>query len=62
MLGAKRIRIVGPSTAKLDFLRFIGKRSRAMDSRFVGIETLDEHSDEHLLAYAKHYFDRLHAA
>jgi stalled ribosome rescue protein Dom34 len=60
--GAKRILIVGPSTAKLDFLRFIGKRSNAMESRVVGIETLDDRSDEHLLAYAKRYFDQSKAA
>jgi hypothetical protein len=59
--GAKRILIVGPSTAKLDFLRFIGKRSHAMDSRVVGIETLDDGRDENLVAYAKHYFEQLNA-
>jgi hypothetical protein len=60
--GAKRILIVGPSTAKLDFLRFIGKRSNSMESRVVGIETLDDRSDEHLLAYAKRYFEQSKAA
>jgi len=60
--GAKRILIVGPSTAKLDFLRFIGKRSTTMESRVVGIETLDDRSDDHLLAYATRYFDQSKAA
>ena len=60
--GAKRILIVGPSTAKLDFLRFIGKRSNSMQSRVVGIETLDDRSDDHLLAYAKRYFEQSKAA
>ena len=60
--GAKRILIVGPSTAKLDFLRFIGKKSNSMESHVVGIETLDDRSDEHLLAYAKRYFEQSKAA
>lgn len=60
--GADRILIVGPSNAKLDFLRFIGKRSNSMESRVVGIETLDDSSDEQLLAYAKRYFERSKAA
>jgi hypothetical protein len=60
--GATRILIVGPSSAKLDFLRFIGKRSHAMESRVVGIETFDDRSDERLVAYAKRYFDPTKAA
>ena len=60
--GANRILIVGPSTAKLDFFRFIGKRSNSMESHVVGIETLDDRSDEHLLAYAKRYFEQSKAA
>ncbi len=60
--GAKRILIVGPSSAKLDFLRFIAKRSHTMESRVVGIETIDDRSDQRLVAYAERYFDRTKAA
>ena len=60
--GAKHILIVGPSTTKLDFLRFIGKRSPSMESRVIGIETLEDGSDEILRAYATRYFGRSKAA
>ncbi len=60
--GAEPILLVGPSTAKLQFFRYVHKQAHALEARIVGIETVDHPTDAQLVAYAKHYFgipDRL---
>lgn len=54
--GAERVLIVGPSTAKLQFLRYAAKQDHGLEPRIVGIETVDHPTDRQLVAYAKHYF------
>jgi len=54
--GAERILVVGPSTAKLQFVRYASKHDATLDSRIVGVETLDHPTDRQLVAYAKSYF------
>jgi hypothetical protein len=49
---------VGPSTAKLDFSRYLHKHDPALEARIVGIETVDHPSDGQLVAYARKYFER----
>jgi stalled ribosome rescue protein Dom34 len=59
---AEPILIVGPSTAKLQFVRFLHKHQPAIEPKVVGIETVDHPTDAQIVAYAKHYFgipDRL---
>ena len=48
--------IVGPSTAKLQFLRYLHEHDATLGAKVVGIETLDHPSDAQLVAYVKHYF------
>ena len=53
---AQDVLVVGPSTAKLDFLRYLHKHEHALESRVVGIETVDHPTDGQLAAYARKYF------
>jgi stalled ribosome rescue protein Dom34 len=56
--GAEQILVVGPSTAKLEFLRHVHKHDHALEPKIVGIETVDHPTDGQLVAYAKQYFNR----
>jgi stalled ribosome rescue protein Dom34 len=55
--GTEQVLVVGPSTAKLDFLRYLHGHDHALEGRIVGIETVDHPTDGQLVAYAKKYFD-----
>ena len=57
--SAEQVLIVGPSTAKLDFLRYIDKHDHAIGAKIVGVETVDHPTDGQLVAYAKSYFKRV---
>jgi len=54
---ADEILVVGPSTAKLQFLRFLTKQDQALEAKVVGVETVDHPTDRQLVAHARHYFD-----
>ena len=56
---ALEILIVGPSTAKLALMKHMQKHDHAIAEKVVGIESVDHPSDGQLLAYARHYFDRV---
>jgi hypothetical protein len=53
---AEAILLVGPSTAKLQFLRHAHSHARALEEKIVGVETVDHPTDGQLVAYAKRYF------
>ena len=50
------ILVVGPSSAKLDFLRHVHKHEHLIEPRIVGVETLDHPSNKQLVAYVREYF------
>jgi stalled ribosome rescue protein Dom34 len=54
---SEQILIVGPSTAKLEFSRYLHKHDPAVEAKVVGIETTDHPTDGQLAAYAKKYFE-----
>ena len=54
--NAEEILVVGPSSAKLDFLRYVHKHDSLLASRILGMETLDHPTDGQLVAYVRHYF------
>ena len=54
--GAKKILVVGPSTAKLEFFKYVHQHDRALEPKIVGIETVDHPTSGQLVAYAKRYF------
>jgi stalled ribosome rescue protein Dom34 len=53
---AQEILVVGPSSAKMDFLRFVQKHDHALESKILGLETLDHPTDGQIAAYVRHYF------
>jgi stalled ribosome rescue protein Dom34 len=54
--GVEQLLVVGPSTAKLQFLRYLREHVPALESRVVGIETADHPTDRQLIAHIKHHF------
>lgn len=48
--------VVGPSTAKLHFIRSLHAHDKALEAKVVGLETVDHPTDPQLVAYVKHYF------
>jgi hypothetical protein len=48
--------IVGPSTAKLQFVRHLHAHDRALEAKVVGIESVDHPTDGQLVAFVKKYF------
>ena len=48
--------VVGPSTAKLEFLRYVHKHDHGLETQIEGVETVDHPSDKQLVAYARKYF------
>jgi len=55
--GATEVLILGPSTAKLQFIRYAQSHDAALYSHIVGVETVDHPTDPQISAYAKHYFE-----
>ena len=58
--GAKRILLLGPSTAKLDFARYLRKHAHSLERKVVGIETMDQPVDGQLRAFTQEYFPAKH--
>jgi hypothetical protein len=55
--GFDQILIVGPSTAKLELIRYAHKHDHPLEAKIVGVETVDHPTDGQLAAYAKDYFE-----
>lgn len=65
LLNCREFIVVGPGTAKLEFIRHVHRHASVLDDRLVGVETLDHVSDGQLADFARAYFrryDRLHAS
>ena len=56
LAGTDGVLIVGPSTAKLEFFRYVHKHDPALEPRIVALETVDHPTDGQIIAYAKKYF------
>jgi hypothetical protein len=46
----------GPSTAKLQFLKYVHAHEPKLEQRIVGMETVDHPTDAQLAAFARRYF------
>lgn len=55
--GAEEILVVGPATAKLEFIKHVHKHDHALTPKIVGVETVDHPTDGQLVAYARRYFE-----
>ena len=53
--------VVGPSTAKLAFLRFARAHDRGRERRIGGLETVDHPSNAQIVAFATRFFLRTEA-
>jgi hypothetical protein len=51
-----RILIMGPSSAKHEFLRYLQMHDHSVELRIAGVETLDRPSDGQLVALANKHF------
>ena len=58
---SQQILVVGPSTAKLELLRYLRTHDHALESRIVGLETVDHPTDGQLAALARSYFKLVRA-
>ena len=56
LAGATAILVVGPSMTKLHFLRYVQKHDPALESRIVGLETVDHPTDRQIVAHVRSYF------
>ena len=56
LAGAEEILVMGPSTAKLQFLRYLREHDRSLEAKVVGLETVDHPTDAQTVAYVKRYF------
>jgi stalled ribosome rescue protein Dom34 len=54
--GYHHILIVGPSSAKLDFVRYVHDHDRALEVRIDGVETVDHPTDGQVAAFGTRYF------
>ena len=54
--GVEALLIVGPSSAKLEFFRYLHEHDRRLEAKVVGIESADHPTDGEIVARAKSYF------
>ena len=55
--GAAQILVVGPATAKLEFIKHVHKHDHELEPKIIGVETVDHPTDGQLIAYARKYFE-----
>ncbi len=53
---AQEILVMGPGTAKLEFLRHVHQNEPRLEPRIVGVETADHPTDGQIAAHARKYF------
>jgi len=51
--------LCGPSTAKLEFSRYLKKQAPKIEKLVVGVETVDHPTDRQLIAFARRFFENL---
>lgn len=54
--GSEEILVVGPSSAKLEFIKYVHKHEHALEPKIIGVESSDHPTDGQLVAHAKKYF------
>lgn len=54
---ATEVLVLGPSTAKLQFIRYLHAHDRGLEEKVIGVETVDHPTDPQIAAYAKRYFN-----
>ena len=54
--SADEILVIGPSTAKNQFLRYVEEHARDLRHKVVGIETADHPTDAQVIAHVRKHF------
>jgi stalled ribosome rescue protein Dom34 len=54
--SADEILVLGPSTAKAQFLKYVEEHARALSSKVVGVETSDHPTDAQIVAHVRRHF------
>jgi len=54
--GHGQVLLVGPSTTKLHFFRYVHEHDRTLEPKIVGIESADHPTDAQLVAHLRDYF------
>ena len=54
--GTDAVLIVGPSSAKFEFLKYVQDHDKQLQARVVGVETVDHPTGGEIVAYARRYF------
>ena len=54
--GQAQVLVVGPSSAKLDFVRYVHQHDHTLTPKLVGVESLEHPTDPQLAGYLRHYF------
>ena len=54
--GVDALLIVGPSSAKLEFFKFVHEHHRPLESKVVGVESADHPTEGEIVARARSYF------
>jgi hypothetical protein len=53
---AGEILVVGPASAKQEFVRYVEHGDPGLRARIIGVETVDHPTDPQLVAFARRYF------
>jgi stalled ribosome rescue protein Dom34 len=56
--GAEEVLVMGPGSAKHEWVGYVHEHDRALEPKIVGVETVDHPTDPQLVACAKSYFVR----
>jgi stalled ribosome rescue protein Dom34 len=56
LADAGEVLVLGPSTAKLQFITYVHEHDKPLVPKIVGVESVDHPTDAQLVAYVKKYF------
>lgn len=54
--GAEEVLVVGPASAKLEFMKHVRKHDRGLEPKILGVETADHPTDGEFVDYVRRYF------
>ena len=54
--GADTVLVLGPSSAKQEFLKYVQAHDRRLQEKIAGVETVDHPTDREIVAFARKYF------
>lgn len=53
---ADEVLVLGPSTAKMQFLHYLHEHARPLEGRVIGVETADHPTDAQIVAHVRAHF------